>query len=360
MKTISFIVPDINFGGGGERVVANMANYFVNNYSYNVEIISLGYQNDKLYYQIDSKVKIKYLYVDQENSNIISNILFKLKSYKRLNSYLNQYHEKHFVLGIGTYPNILLAHINGNNLIKIGCEHSYFNSLNKLWCFLRKISYKKLDATISLTNEGFNNLNNISRKCYVIPNARTFAPVNKDCTKDNKQLLFIGRISYEKGYDYMLEVFEKLSKQIPDWNLLIVGDGPLKDWLTDEIKRRSLQDRITQINTSKNIINEYLESSIYLMTSRNEGLPMVLLEAQAFGLPIICFNCQTGPSEIVTDGFDGFLIDPFEIDVMVKKIKILIEDEKLRILFSKNAIQSSDKFSEGKIYSKWKQLFNEL
>ena len=87
---------------------------------------------------------------------------------------------------------------------------------------------------------------------------------------------------------------------------------------------------------------------------------MVLLEAQAFGLPIISFDCDTGPGDIVIDGVNGFLVEPFDVDAMLIRTKNLIEDETLRNRFSKNALLSSDRFSEENIYSKWEQVFNEL
>ena len=359
-RHIIFLVHDIHFGGGGERVVTNMANYFSAKFSCSVEIISIGLPNSYPIFPVNEKVKIKYLNVDQDISNPVSNVISKFKALKRLRVYLKNNQEKSIILGIGTYPNVLLSLIGKNNLVKIGCEHNSFNSVNILWVFLRKILYKQLAATISLTEKDFINLKKISKKCFVIPNARTFSPVLNTPDRNNKQLLAIGRLSYQKGYDYLLDLFERLSKDSPDWNLRIIGDGPLKNWLISEIAKRDLQNRISLVPSSKNIADEYLNSSIYLMTSRYEGLPMVLLEAQAFGLPIISFDCDTGPSDIVIDGVNGFLVEPFDVDTMLIRTKNLIEDETLRNRFSKNALLSSDRFSEENIYSKWEQVFNEL
>lgn len=359
-RHIIFLVHDIHFGGGGERVVTNMANYFTINLACDVEIISIGLPKGHPVFPIDESVKIKYLNVDQDISNPVSNIISKFKSLNRLRVYLNNKREKSIILGIGTYPNILLSLITNPALIKIGCEHNSFNSVNILWASLRKLGYKRLDATISLTEKDFEDLNKISKKCFVIPNARTFLPLSNTSDHNNKRLLAIGRLSYQKGYDYLLDLFEQLSKNIPDWDLRIIGDGPLKNWLTTEITKRNLQNRISLVESSENIADEYLNSSIYLMTSRYEGLPMVLLEAQAFGLPVISFNCDTGPRDIVINGVNGFLIEPFDVDTMVIQTKNLIKDKALRNHFSNNALLSSDRFAAEKIYSKWDHVFNEL
>lgn len=354
------MVHDIHFGGGGERVVSNMANYFSAKFSYNVEIISIGLPTNHPLFPFDEKVKIAYLNVDQNISNPVSNIIAKFKALKRLRVYLKINQKKSIILGIGTYPNVLLSQIGKTDHLKIGCEHNSFNSVNIFWVFLRKILYKRLDATVSLTEKDFKNLKKISKKCFVIPNARTFSPILNSPSHNNRQLLAIGRLSYQKGYDYMLDLFEGLSKDFPDWNLRIIGDGPLKNWLISEIAKRNFQNRIRLDSTSKNVVDEYLNSSIYLMTSRYEGLPMVLLEAQAFGLPIISFDCNTGPGDIVIDGVNGFLVNPFDVDSMLVQTKNLIEDEALRNRFSKNALLSSNRFSEENIYSKWEQVFYEL
>ncbi len=355
---VTFLITDFHFGGGGERAVANLANYFTTTLNYHVEIISFHRQKTSPVYYLDKNIEIKYLNVDQEPTNSISNVYSKLKTYKRLKAYLNNNYRKSIIISIGPYANIFLAYIKRTNIRRIGYEQNSFKSVNFLWSFFRRISYKHLDATISLTEKDFSLLNQISSKCFVIPNTRSFSVnINR---KNNKQILAIGRLSYQKGYNYLLDIFEKLSKHIPDWNLRIVGDGPLHDWLINEIQKRRLQNRISYIPLSENIADEYLNSSIYLMTSRFEGLPLVLLEAQAFGLPIVSFDCDTGPSDVVNDGSDGFLVDLYDVDTMIKKVRLLTDDENLRTFFSLNARLNSDKFSAENVCLKWQKVFSEL
>jgi glycosyltransferase involved in cell wall biosynthesis len=357
---ITFSIVDIHFGGGGERVVANLANYFTAIFKYQVEIISFGIRKSTPIFPVDKRIKISYLNINQEPSNGISNLLSKYRTYQKLKAHLKNIQQRTIILAIGTYPNILLSHVNNSAIRRIGCEHNSFGSVNFLWSLLRKVSYKHLDATISLTSTDFQSLEKISRKCLVIPNAGSFSVTDNTYKINSRQLLAIGRLSYQKGYDYLLDVFEKLSKQAPDWTLRIIGDGPLHDWLHKEIQKRNLQHRISYLPLSENIVEEYLNSAIFLMTSRFEGLPLVLLEAQACGLPIVSFNCDTGPRDVVTDGIDGFLIDPYEINTVTAKIIRLIEDENLRTIFSANARKNAARFSPEIICAKWQQLFEEM
>jgi len=363
MKNIIFIITDLNFGGGGERVVANMANYFFKESNYNVEIISLGLFSLETFYNIESGIKIKYLNIKQKSNNKIQNIYYKIKTFFSLKNYLKSNRNKSFVLGIGTYPNILLSNINYPYMIRIGCEHNSYKSVNKIWSILRILYYKKLNAVVSLTQKDRIFLSKISKYCYTIPNARTFTPIIiKDFSnkKARKQLLAIGRLSYQKGYNYLLDIFEKLSHKIPDWNLCIIGEGPLEKWLNDEIKKRKLKHRICLMKPIKEISKMYIDSSIYIMTSRFEGFPMVLLEAQSFGLPIVSFDCDTGPRDIIHNGIDGFLVKPYDINEMANRIEQLIKDKELRKRFGINAIKNSDNFSDEKIYSIWEKLFKNL
>ena len=106
--------------------------------------------------------------------------------------------------------------------------------------------------------------------------------------------------------------------------------------------------------------NIYPDHAIYVMTSRYEGLPLVLLEAKQYGLPIVSFNCPTGPAEIVLDGENGYLIENFDINQMSQKIIELIEKNELRLGFSQNAMLDTDKFNKKKITKQWIELIEKM
>lgn len=125
-----------------------------------------------------------------------------------------------------------------------------------------------------------------------------------------------------------------------------------------KIKKYGLEDKIFLKGIEENIGSKYLESSIYIMTSRFEGMPMVLLEAQSYGLPIVSFDCPCGPKDIITNGKDGYIINFGNIEEMVNKILKLMENYDLRKNFSKNAIKNVDKYSKDKIIKKWENLLD--
>jgi len=353
---ITFLVHDIHYGGGGERVTTNLANYFAE-IGHNVRIVSISPSNSTNIYTINKRISIEYLDI---NFNIGSNIIKKVISVFKVKTHFNNYKSKTIVLGIGNYPSLLLSFLPKRNYIKtIGCQHLAFSGIKNIWAVLRKIFFRRLDSVVSLTNSDLSKFKKLNNNSIVIPNS-VLRVSEKIATLKNKQILFIGRMVSDKGYDLLIKVLKKVNKIHTDWNFRIIGDGPLKNKILKEIELSGLKEKVSLLPTTNSIIEEYLNSSIFLMTSRTEGLPMVLLEAQACGLPIVSFDCETGPAEIVVDNENGFLIGCFDIEKMAQKICLLITDYDLRTKFGKNAVENAKKFSPEIVNSKWKKLFRKI
>jgi len=245
------------------------------------------------------------------------------------------------------------------NIKTIGCQHLAYSGVRNIWAVLRKVLFHRLDSVVSLTNQDLSKFQKLNQNTVVIPNSIELI-LEQTAMLTNKRILFIGRMVPDKGYDILVTVLKKVSEVHSDWNFRIIGDGPLKNRVLREIERSGLKKKISILPTTNLIMDEYLNSSIYLMTSRTEGLPMVLLEAQAYGLPIVSFNCETGPSDIVVDHENGFLIDCFDIENMVQKISLLCSDYDLRAKFGKNAVENVKKFRPEVINSKWEELFQKF
>ena len=353
---ITFLVHDIHFGGGGERVTINMANHFALKGDI-VTIVSVSTRKIGNIFTIDERVHIEYLNIDLYSG---IKLVRKFQSVFATRKYFSQVTVQIFLLGIGTYPTLLAALLpRRDNLIKIGCQHSSYASVKHLWLIMRWLFFRRLNCVVSLTNYDVPKFQKLNKNICVIPNSVSFFP-NQPSELQNKTILSIGRIDYPKGYDLLLEVFSRFCINDKDWNLRIIGDGPLQLTLLNLIAKKGLNDRISIIPSSNMIVEEYLNTSVYLMTSRTEGLPMVLLEAQACGLPIISFNCETGPSEIINDGIDGYLIDNYNIDEMSKKLSLLCSNFNKRKEFGRNARKNVAKFFPDQVFIKWETLFIQL
>lgn len=353
---IVFLVHDIHYGGGGERVTTNLANYFVEN-GYNVKIVSVSPSNTTNIYAINKRIGIEHLDI---NFNTGSNIIKKIFSIFKVNTHFKNYKGKTIILGIGNYPSLLLSFLPKRKHIKtIGCQHLAYSGIKNIWAILRMFLFRRLDYVVSLTKSDLSKFKKVNKNSIVIPNSNLLISEQTARLK-NKRILFIGRMVPDKGYDILLKVLKKVNEVHADWDFRIIGDGPLKNKILKEIELSGIKEKISWLPATELIIEEYLNSSIYLMTSRTEGLPMVLLEAQACGLPIVSFNCETGPAEIVIDNENGFLIDCFDIEKMVQKICLLCSDYDLRTKFGKNAVENVKKFSPEAINSKWETLFRKI
>lgn len=146
----------------------------------------------------------------------------------------------------------------------------------------------------------------------------------------SKKVISVGRYDEQKGYDMLIDAWEVVYRTYPDWNLFIYGDGVLKKDFEQSIKQKHLEQNIFLCAPVKDIEQKYLESSMYVMSSRFEGFGMVLIEAMACGLPCISFDCPHGPSDIIKDEIDGLLVENGNVQLLSQKICRLIQDDTLR------------------------------
>jgi glycosyltransferase involved in cell wall biosynthesis len=193
----------------------------------------------------------------------------------------------------------------------------------------------------------------------IISNPISFSS-NEFSNLSSKKAIAVARHSYEKGFDRMLKIWQKVIVKYPEWSLEIYGKSNKNQDLHKMANSLNIGNNVTFFEPVKNISEKYLDSSIYLMTSRSEGFPMVLLEAMTMGLPCVGYDCPCGPRAIIRNNENGFLVENGNIDSFVQKIESLIENEDLRIEMGKNAQESTKKYNIDSIMQQWKSLFEEI
>ena len=180
----------------------------------------------------------------------------------------------------------------------------------------------------------------------------------KKSDKFNRKLLTVGRLTSQKGYDLLIDVATKIHSNY-EWKWYIIGDGELREFLETKIKEYSLENKIILLGNEADIRSKYANYDIMVCTSRHEGLPLALIEGKAASLPIISFDIETGPSEIIEDGVTGDLIKPFDTDDMAEKISLLLNDD---VKYNKYHLNTQDyllKFSKDEVIKEWEKLFGE-
>ena len=373
---IVYCINGLYNSGGMERILTEKANYLLENYNYDISIITTDQKSKENFYKLNKKINCINLDI-----NYIDDL--KKSFFKRVFGYINKQkkHEEKLKK--------VINNLNTDILISLGCEDRNFlyklktknikvireyhfnkkymlqdkkkNFLYVLKGYYRyikeRILINKYDEVIVLTKEDKKQWNN--KKVKVIPNFINYIP-KEVSSCENKKIISVGRLEYQKGYDILIDIWNIVSKKYPDWILEIYGEGPEREKLQNKVNKLGLEKSFLLKGAIKNIQDKYLESSIYVMSSRYEGMPMVLLEAMAYGLPIVSFTCPCGPKDIVKDNEDGFLVEFENIEEMAEKIENLIINEEKRKLFGKNAKKNIQRFSKNEIMEKWNNLFDKL
>jgi glycosyltransferase involved in cell wall biosynthesis len=177
---------------------------------------------------------------------------------------------------------------------------------------------------------------------------------------ESKKIISVGRLCYAKNYDLLIKIADRVLGNHPDWSWDIYGDGEEFSRLKSLIEGTSVADRLTLKGNVLNIYDLYSEYSFLVMTSRYEGFPMVLLEGAAKSLPLVSFDIETGPNEIISDGVNGCLISAGDEDAMVERIEDLIQDPEKRKKMSENAYCTPQNFSVERICKEWKSLLKDM
>ena len=224
----------------------------------------------------------------------------------------------------------------------------------------RNLAAKYADRIVTLTNEDrevfLENLD-VKSKIDYIYNPTPY-PNEKKSLCESKIAVAIGRLTAQKGFDKLLDIWKKIEEKDSEWELYIIGSGEDREKLLNQKENLKLE-RVNFIENTKNIKEYYKKASIYLMTSRFEGLPMTLIEAQSFGLPIISYDIKTGPKDIVNDSEDGYLIENDDKEKFADKFLELSQDREKIQKFSQKAYENSKRFKLDNIIRKWEKVLNE-
>lgn len=347
---VCFLEGDMSRHGGTERMTSIIANEMVE--KNNIYIISMEFKNDAVFYQLDKSICHKSLKNYNGKFGIIKKIFYVHHFIKKKNidCIIN------VDTGLGFFG--IIASVFTKCKV-ITWEHAnYYNNWNsKIFPYLRIFAAKYSDIMVVLTEKDkFNYSKNIKSKkpIYVIPN-----PIKKNNFKydiTSKIILSAGFLTPIKQFDLIIDLSKKLFLKYPNWRWVICGDGPERKKLEELINYNYLQNNVYILGDIKDMENQYKKASFYVMTSKMEGLPMVLLEAKSWGLPLVSFDIMTGPSDIINNNLNGYLIEPYNLDEMYKKIEQLIIDRDLRLKFSKNSQIGIDKFNLKNIIERWRNI----
>ena len=228
---------------------------------------------------------------------------------------------------------------------------------NQIKSFFHYKALSKADRIVALTHGDAEQWRTTNPNVSVIPNIVTMNESDTYSNCEAKHIIFVGRMDSQKGYQYLDAIWRIVEKRHPDWRLDIYGEGADLEENREMIPKGK---NVFPHGQTLDILDRYKESSILILTSVYEPFGLVMPEAMSCGLPVVAFDCPYGPSEIISDGNDGFIIDCYDVEAFVNKLCLLIEDETLRKQMGQNAILSAKRFTKDIIIPQWISLFESL
>ena len=375
---IVYCTPALYSAGGTERVVSVKANYFAEVLGCDVTIVVTEGKNGNSFFPLSDKIQVINLGLNFEelwNVSLLKKIFIYIRKQRKYKALLTK------VL-LRIHPDITITTLRreinfinsvGDGSIKIGELHlsrTYYRGIDSRFSTFCEISFfkwwkdrvisslRRLDKLVVLTADAVSEWPELSNMT-MIPDPLPIR-VNSCSSLSSKRVITIGRYSYEKGYDLLLKVWSIVEKQNSDWQLDIYAMGDptpyvkMMDDLSIDKKRCHLNSSVVDVE------DEYMKSSILVQPSRTEGFGLVIVEAMSCGLPVVSFDCENGPRSIITNGEDGFLIPPFDVEMFANSLMRLMSDDDLRESMGEKGKQNSQRYDIDIVGQQWKQLFDEL
>ncbi len=344
-KILCLTIPSLQ-AGGMERVMSELASYFYQNQRLDVHLILYG-KAPEIFYVVPDNLKIHQPVKSFDNRfrliYAIGRLIFLRKCIKRL--------KPDSVLSFGEYWNsfVLLALLGLSYPVFISDRCSPEERFGVFHSFLRRTLYPQSKGIIAQTEKAkelFLTRNNHSNISVISNPIRSIGFSGKEIKRE-KCVLMVGRLIESKHQDMLIEMFSKVN--LPEWNLILVGYDHLKQSNMQRLKalakELNIEKRVIFMGKQRNIEEIYNRSSVFAFTSSSEGFPNAIGEAMSAGLPVVAFDCIAGPSDLITNDLNGFLIPLFDNNLFQERLRLLMMDENLRERLGKNALESVKAFS---------------
>jgi glycosyltransferase involved in cell wall biosynthesis len=377
---ITYLITDAYVGGGVVRTVFNTAEELAKRHT--VQIVGVTRHRNEPKFPLPTNVTVRTL-VDRrtigerprrsitaplaKRSSIMIHKAdvrypkFSLETDLHLMAFLRTVRTD-VLIGTRQGLNIAIARWAPKRLVRIGQDHFFVQRYSQRLKDAIGQHYGRLDAVVSLTSsdaDDYADLLDHRVRTVAIPNG---VPVTGVPTAELQApvLVAAGRLAHQKGFDRLLDVWARVSPQRPEWELRLFGNGPDHGALTNQISGSGMQSSARLMGFSDKLSDDLAAGSIFAMSSRFEGFPMTLIEAMAAGLPVVCYDCPTGPRDIVTDGVNGYLVSDGDSDQYADRIVRLIDDINQRKAFGRAAVATAAQLDIVHVAARWEGLLEEL
>ncbi|MBL0373286.1 glycosyltransferase family 4 protein [Rhizobium sp. KVB221] len=346
--------------GGSEHVVNLVANHWVG-LGFEVTIVTLEPPDARPYYSFSSAIRIVRVGVPAQRASRLKAAWLAVQRVRRIRRTI-QAVRPDFVLSFLTRTNVLsLIATWGSGIPTIVSERNNPEAqpFGGVWKWLQKRLYPHAFGLVTMTEGALDYFApHGRRKTWVIPNAVDLPQEWKNMRGGNR-LTAVGRLTHQKGFDLLLEAFARIEASFPDWKLVIWGEGEDRAALEGKRRDLGLDGRVDMPGVTGRP-GQWIETAdVFVLSSRYEGWGIVLLEAMAAGLPVVSFNCQFGPSAMVTDGEDGLLVESGNAEALADALASVLADSDLRVRLSEAAVESAARYMPERILAQWDGVASE-
>ena len=374
MMKLIYCIHSIYNPGGMERVLLNKVAYLKERYGWDITIVTTNQSGRPPFYPFPEGVKIVDLGVNYSAGDAegavkkIFTYFQKRRQHKRALTEFLKREQADVVVSLFPSESSFIPDIKDGSKKVLELHFNKFFRLQynrggviglldrfRTWQDERLV--RRFDKFVVLTEEDkgyWGALPNIQ----VIPNAAKVV-VGKMSDVKSKRVIAVGRLDYQKGFDRLIKAWDIVTKEprLKDWRLDIFGQGEWLQMLNEMIQQRGIAD-VTAVNApTSNIGKEYSESSLLVMSSHYEGLPMVMIEAMAYGLPVVTFDYKCGPKDIITTDRNGVLVPEGDIEALAEAMKRVMLDDEYRVRLSAEAMKITQIYDEEKVMQMWYDLF---
>ncbi|WP_340313074.1 glycosyltransferase family 4 protein [Rhizorhabdus argentea] len=347
--------------GGAERVISLLSGEWAARGRV-VTIVAFDSPDAPIFHRLHPAVRVVRLGISAGGPNPLKGLWTVAKRYRALKqalgalepdiiiSFLTKINVLTLLACLGTDRRVIVSERNNPRLQHASC----------LWTTLLARLHWRADAIIMQTRKSCECLGAKARaRACVIPN-----PIDIDPTIGAARASFTlsatGRLTWQKGFDMLIDAFATIADRHPQWTLAIWGEGEARDALKRQIESYRLSERVQLRGNSRSPGDWVGQSDAFVMSSRYEGFGNALGEAMAAGLPVVSFDCDYGPSDMIDDEHDGLLVRPNNVPGLAAALDRLLSDEELRVRLGKAAATTAKRFRPRVIIGEWDRMLAEL
>lgn len=316
-------------------------------------------------FELSAAIQFRQLPMASVSANPLVGLMANLRRLRTLRSAVRESHPE-VVVSFTSSANVLtILAAAGLGVPVIVSERTdpWEFKIGRIWSALRGITYPSADAVVCQTESVAARLRRSTRqKIVVIPNpvALRGRYSGSGNVGASKQMFAMGRLDPAKGFDLLLHAFQSIARQHPEWSLRILGEGPERQRLEALVDSLGLRDRVSMPGWARDPFSQLAGAELFVLSSRVEGFPNALCEAMACGVPVIAFDCPSGPGDIVRHEVDGLLAPPEDVHALASAMGRLINDPDERARMRLRAPEVVQRFGVEDVLQRWRALFEQV